>query len=422
MIPSRDKEHLHRWKARHPDGCLMDPQDFPGARALRGERVVPGIEMLYSDEDGREIWTNLACVPIRDMDGRVTGAFAVASDITERKRAEERERLLMREVNHRAKNLLAVVQSIAQFTAASNPEDFIQRFTERVQALSASQDVLVQSSWHKIPLDALIRSQLAHFANLVGNRIQLSGERVEVSAAAAQAMGMAVHELATNAAKYGSLSNGTGLVAISWRIVDRGGEARFSLSWREIGGPPVPIPTRRGFGSKVTGTLVKMSIGGEVETRFDPDGLLWVLSCPANRIIETGPYEGQVRSLASSTGASTRERVLVVEDEPLIAHEVAEMLEEAGFDVLGPAASVEEALSLVERSGCKAAILDVNLGNQSAEPIARWLSQSNIPFMAMSGYSRDQLPPAFASVPLIGKPLKAAVVIDSLKRCLITVP
>ncbi len=416
VIPSRDEGN---WQARLKDGTALAPGDFPGARALSGEPVVPGIEMLYTDRGGHEVWINLACVPIRDADGHIEGAFAVASDITERKRAEERERMLMREVNHRAKNMLAVVQSIAQLTAAESPQDFVERFAKRIRALSDSQDVLVKCSWHNIPLDALIRSQLSHFAHLIGERIQLSGPPIEVRAAAAQAIGMAMHELATNAAKYGSLSNAAGLVLISWRIVAGGGEPRFELSWRETGGPPVEVPVRRGFGSKVTTSLVKMSVGGEVETRYEPGGLFWELSCPAGMVIERGSTEG--RSLPVESAKATRlrsERVLVVEDEPLIALEVAQMLETAGFEVVGPAASVDAALKLIDIAGCDAAILDVNLGQQSAEPIASRLARSKVPFVAMSGYSREQLPAGFGSVYLLSKPVQGSVLVDSLRRCL----
>jgi two-component sensor histidine kinase/CheY-like chemotaxis protein len=416
VIPSRDEGS---WQAHLADGRALAPSDFPGARALRGEHVVPGIEMLYTGSDGHEVWINLACVPVRDGDGHIKGAFAVASDISERKRAEERERMLMREVNHRAKNMLAVVQSIAQLTAAESPQDFVERFAKRIRALSDSQDVLVKCSWHNIPLDALIRSQLSHFANLIGDRIKLSGPAIEVSAAAAQAIGMAMHELATNAAKYGSLSNEAGLVTISWRIAAAGAEPRFEISWRETGGPPVSNPTRRGFGSKVTTSLVKMSVGGEVETRFEPEGLVWELSCPAGMVIERGQTEGRNSPRESSYDSGPRsERILVVEDEPLIALEVAQMLETAGFEVVGPAASVDAALKLIDLSGCDAAILDVNLGQQSAEPIALLLARSNVPFVAMSGYSREQLPAGFGSVSLLSKPVQGSTLVDSLRRCL----
>ena len=131
----------------------------------------------------------------------------IMRDVTERKRLEEHTRLLMGEVNHRAKNMLAVVQSIARQTAATKAEDFIGRFGERIQALSASQDLLVQNEWKGVDIAALVQSQLAHFQELIGTRIALKGPSFLISAAAAQTIGMALHELCTNASKFGALSN-----------------------------------------------------------------------------------------------------------------------------------------------------------------------------------------------------------------------
>lgn len=164
-----------------------------------------------------------------------------------------------------------------------------------------------------------------------------------------------------------------------------------------------------------------MSLAGEVKADFDVGGYSWELSCSADKVLEGGQTEeGSSCDAHEHEAKSPNGRILVVEDEPLIAFEVAQMLEQAGFDVLGPAGSVGEAFNLMERSRCDAAVLDVNLGTQSAEPIALWLTQLKIPFVAMSGYSSDQLSPAFNKVSLLSKPLKADVVVDSVKHCLTT--
>ncbi|MGY3451960.1 PAS domain-containing protein [Bradyrhizobium sp. USDA 4353] len=286
LMPSRDPARLIRWRAQHPDGTPLQPHEFPGERALRGERIVPGIDMVYTDDDGRETWTNVACVAVRDTDGRIVGAFAVVADITERKAAEQRERLLMHEVNHRAKNLLSVVQAIARRTAADNPKDLVDRLTDRLQALSASQDVLVKNGWRKVPIEELVRAHLGHFADLMRDRIRLSGPPIEISATAAQALGMALHELATNAAKYGALSCEAGRVDVSWRLATEGSASKFILVWTEAGGPPVSKPTSHGFGSVMTGSMLKANIGGEVEAHFAAGGLVWSVSCPVTRVLE----------------------------------------------------------------------------------------------------------------------------------------
>jgi two-component sensor histidine kinase len=146
---------------------------------------------------------------------------------------EENERLLMREVNHRAKNVLSVVDVIAHQTAAQNPEDFADRFSERIQALSANQDLLVRNEWRGVEIKDLVHAQLAHFADLIGSRILVEGPRLRLKAAGAQAVGLAFHELATNAGKYGALSKDTGRVDIRWGTDGDG----FSISWTERKGP-----------------------------------------------------------------------------------------------------------------------------------------------------------------------------------------
>jgi PAS domain S-box-containing protein len=207
-----------------------------------------------------------------------------AADITERKRAEERQLLLMRELNHRTKNLLSVVQSIANQTVASNPSDFAERFSRRIQALSANQDLLVRSEWRGVEIEDLVRAQLAHFADLIGARIMIEGPHLSVTPSAAQSIGMALHELATNAGKYGSLSDDHGGVTIDWRL--EGGQ--FSIGWIEHDGPRVQPPKRRGFGSTIISAVAEASVGGEVELDYASTGVVWRLKCSASKALSLG--------------------------------------------------------------------------------------------------------------------------------------
>jgi two-component sensor histidine kinase len=183
----------------------------------------------------------------------------------------------MREVNHRAKNMLSLVQAIARQTAARDPEDFIGCFTERIQALAANQDLLIRNEWQGVDLEDLVRAQLAHFADLVGSRIDVDGPKLRLNAAAAQAIGLALHELATNAGKYGALSTDRGRVNVCWGTV---GDV-FTMSWSESEGPPVAAPRRRGFGTTVIETMAKHSLDGEVDLDYAPSGVTWRLACPA---------------------------------------------------------------------------------------------------------------------------------------------
>jgi PAS domain S-box-containing protein len=232
---------------------------------------------------------------------RAVSMAGTAQDITERKEREEKEHLLMREINHRAKNMLSVVDSIAHQTAARNPEDFVERFSERIQALSANQDLLVRNEWNGVEIADLVRAQLAHFADLIGSRIAMHGPKLRLNPASAQAIGLALHELATNAGKYGALSTDAGRVDVSW---GSDGDT-LTMSWTEREGPPVSAPKRHGFGTVVMETMAERSVGGKVELDYAPPGLTWRLACPAANALElwereqiSGEGEGRMDSAA----------------------------------------------------------------------------------------------------------------------------
>jgi PAS domain S-box-containing protein len=241
-----------------------------------------GIDKRHLRKDGTVVWCRRTLSCVRKSDGPIDYFVIVVEDITERKAHEEQIQLLMREVNHRAKNMLSLVQAIARQTAARAPEAFIERFTERIQALAANQDLLVRNEWRGVDIEDLVRAQLAHFADLVGARIIVRGAKLRLNAAAAQAIGLALHELATNAGKYGALSTDGGRVGVRWR---REG-AYFTMCWAERNGPPVSPPQRRGFGSTVMTSLAERSVGGRVHLDYAPAGLTWRLTCRASNVLE----------------------------------------------------------------------------------------------------------------------------------------
>jgi two-component sensor histidine kinase len=190
----------------------------------------------------------------------------------------------MREINHRAKNMLSVVDAIAHQTATRSPEDFVERFSERIEALSANQDLLIRNEWKGVEIEDLVHAQLAHFADLVGSRIAVDGPKLCLNAAAAQAIGLTLHELATNAGKYGALSVHAGRVDVCWGL---DGDV-FAMSWTECNGPPVSPPERRGFGSMVIVSMAKQIVDGEVQVDYAPSGLAWRLTCPVVNALEPG--------------------------------------------------------------------------------------------------------------------------------------
>jgi two-component sensor histidine kinase len=216
-----------------------------------------------------------------EAQARLTAVQSMARSLAE---SEARIHLLMREANHRAKNILSLVQAIARQTTARDRDDFIARFTERLQALAANQDLLVRHKWQGIDMEDLVRTQLAHFAELIGPRIAVGGPRLRLNASASQALGLAIHELATNASKYGALSTNAGHVDIDWRL---DGEI-LAVNWVERHGPRVWQPERQGFGTTVTSTMVKQTLKGEVQLDYAPSGLAWHLTCPTRNALELG--------------------------------------------------------------------------------------------------------------------------------------
>jgi PAS domain S-box-containing protein len=271
----------------------VHPDDLERVWADREAALNPADPKPYAHEyrirrrDGEVRWVEahgLADFEGAGRERRAVNFVGTVADVTERKEREEREHLLMREVNHRAKNVLSVVDAIARQTTTKNPEDFVERFSERIQALSANQELLVRNEWRGVEIEDLVRAQLLHFVDLIGSRIVLDGPKLRLNAASAQAIGLAVHELATNAGKYGALSTDKGRVDVSWATDNRA----LAMSWTERDGPPVSAPERRGFGTIVMETMAARSVNGKVQLDYARSGLIWRLTCPAAGALESG--------------------------------------------------------------------------------------------------------------------------------------
>ena len=235
-------------------------------------------------KDGTLVDVAINAAPMEGPDGRIFGVSAVMRDITERKLSEDRLRLVMRELSHRTKNLLAVIVSMVRQTArnSSDIDSFQQRLSQRLQALSASHDLLVAEDWAGASLEALVQSVLRPFVEEPGVAVKVDGPNVFLNATAVQNIALALHELATNAAKYGALSRPTGQVSVSWSYVaDDGGEPRLRLVWQERGGPLVDAPTAKGFGHVVIERVAAQALNGEVTYTFAPEGVEWSILIPA---------------------------------------------------------------------------------------------------------------------------------------------
>ena len=251
-------------------------------------QVVPSIEVTnrYISKRGKPLWVHKYVSPLRDASGKPTSFMVLVIDITKKKHQEEQIKLLMGEVNHRSKNLLTLVLAIARQTVATTSDDFINRFQERILALSVSQDSLVRNKWEGVYLDKLARSQLAYFSDLIDTRIEISGPPLLISEFAAQTLGMVLHELATNAGKYGALSNDAGRVEITWAVEHEEPGAAFLMSWRESGGPIVNVPAHNGFGSTVIVQMAEMSLNAVVSLDYELSGLVWRLQTSIVGVVE----------------------------------------------------------------------------------------------------------------------------------------
>lgn len=265
----------------HPDDLDADLAQV--RELLDGRKQTYAMEKRYVRKDGAQVWVNLTVGAVCKPDGAFDHFLSIIEDITERKQAEANVELLNAEVNHRANNLLTVVQSVARQTARNgDPASYVGALCDRIQSLAASQKLLVENEWRGTEMRDLVHVQLAMFQDLIGDRIVVDGPRAQLSAAATQGVGMALHELATNAAKYGALSNASGRVRIEWTIE----QDAFRISWREEDGPTVQPPARRGFGQTVLGRIAEAAANGKSEIDYAPSGVRWILNGSSSHMLE----------------------------------------------------------------------------------------------------------------------------------------
>ena len=239
-------------------------------------------------EDGHGIrWFDLHVEPLRNDAGDIVGLTCAMVDMTERKEGEAHLRLLLRELTHRSKNLLAVIQAMARQTArhVGSIESFLNRFGNRLQALAASHDLLVRESWYGASVNELIRSQLAMYMDREDEQVSIDGPAVALKPEAAQNLGLALHELAVNAAKFGALSVPGGRLSITWDRREQGGDQALELDWHEQFGPRVKPRRKRGFGSMVIERNLARALDAEVDLNFDPDGVRCHVVIPASQIL-----------------------------------------------------------------------------------------------------------------------------------------
>ena len=366
------------------------------------------LEHPFFHRGQRVAWCLGTYTPLPEsLDGHPRLSF-VLIDITARKLAEERQHLLMREVDHRAKNALAVAQAVVELTKETDPVVFKRAVVGRVSAIARTHSLLADQRWTGVDLRRLVAEELAPYGTERSEHLVLEGPSHILPPAAAQLIGLVVHELATNAAKYGALKDEDGSLSVRWSV-DAKGALEFTWTEAAVLEAPLRPPERRGFGLRLLDQTISRQLGGAWTTDWTEAGLAFAMTLPLQAAdVEPGPEGAEATSSpparppAAVVGA--HRRVLVVEDEPLIALELESCLEDLGFEVSGRCATLSEAEALADPPP-DIAILDVDLAGRTTFALGGRLKRSGVQLIFCTGYAGVDLPPALAGVPVLVKPV-----------------
>ena len=373
-------------------------------------------EFRFFRPDGEMVWL-LGKGERLQQDGR-TMIFGINADITERKNSDEQNEFMMRELDHRVKNLLAIILSILEITSRSSDdlEKFKTGFSARLNAIARTHSLLANSRWSGTDIRTLLVDEVEKQAGQ--GQVTLEGPRVAIAPGAAQSLSMFLHELNTNAHKHGALSVPDGHVQVQWQK-DAGGEGMFVLNWTETGGPEVSSPTKKGFGTKVLGQIIQRQLSANVETEWKPSGLMLTAAMPLAKILPPSSTEAPSAAVTKhvSHDCLNGKRILILDDEWLIAEQHAEVFTSVGAEIVGPYLSLGDAMAQ-EAEAIDLAILDFALNDeQTALPLAEKLKEAAVPIVFVTGYgSNTDLPAKFADDLIVPKPASANALLESAAR------
>lgn len=405
----------------------IHPEDAERIRAETAAVMRAGgpfqLEFRYiRPDDGRTVWLRSSGYNSVGPDGEPAGFTGVLEDISARKAEDDRRHTLMAELDHRVKNVLAAVQSLAIQTAkrTTSLEAFLENFAGRLKSMASANELLTAARWRGAAIDHLASAELGALAL---GQTHWEGPELFLTPRAANALSLALHELATNAVKFGALSVDTGRVSVRWSGTPDGG---FELVWAESGGPRVAPPTRRGFGSTLLEQVTSRELNGETVIEYAAGGVHARLTAGPAALVarpDTVPEAPVVRppeTVVAGGGAPSLKgaRVLIVEDAVLLALELETGLAEAGATVIGPAYELEEAMALLDQP-IDAAVLDANLNGRSVIPVAEALAARKTPFVFATGYGEAGGPGGFDAAPVIRKPydvMQVAAAVAELLR------
>jgi PAS domain S-box-containing protein len=389
----------------HPD----DIEAVMAAQTRRSGVAGPyGFEFRHIRPDnGQAVWLRVAGIMRMGPDGKPQGTTGIVEDITGRKLEEAQRQILMAELDHRVKNVLATVQALAVQTArrTTSLDVFLQNFSGRLKAMGAANELLTAARWRGAAIDHLAAAELGVLAP---GQTSWEGPELFLTPRAANGLALGLHELAVNAVKFGALSVDTGRVLVRWSRLPDGG---FELTWTESGGPTVSPPTRRGFGSTLLEDVTSRELNGQTRLDFRPAGVVAELRAgpaavaPRPETVPEAPSARVTEIITTASGPADLKgaRVLIVEDAVLLAMELENGLSDAGAKVIGPAYELEEAMGLLDQP-IDAAVLDANLNGHSVRPVAEALARRKVPFVFATGYGEAGGAPGGFDAPVIRKP------------------
>lgn len=288
FTPRVGQEWCVTWRLYTPDGAPLPHDECPMAIALRENRSVRGSEAIAERPDGTRVPFIPYPTPLHDANGALIGAINMLVDITDRKQAENRQKVLIDELNHRVKNTLATVQSLAAQTArhSDDPREFVGKFQSRLMAVARAHDLLTRRHWEEAPFGPLAMEVLSPVANAAHGRVTIDGPSIDLTPRAALSLTMTLNELATNAAKYGALSSENGALSVLWHIHEKlEGVKTLNILWQESGGPSVTPPTRRSFGTRLMERSIENDLGGVFDLAFAAEGVCCRMTIPIARCV-----------------------------------------------------------------------------------------------------------------------------------------
>lgn len=403
----------------------VHPEDLPQLRAtiqqgLQDGRYNSQYRMIRPDT-GQTRWMQGAGVVAKDRTGKPLRLIGVVRDITDQKIEEEHREVLLAELDHRVKNVLAAVQALATQSArrTTSTDGFLAAFSGRLKAMASAHELLTATRWRGASLAHIAAAELG---GLAPGQARWSGPDIALTPRAANAVSLALHELATNAVKYGALSVEPGRIEVTWTQRPQGG---FVLDWTESDGPRVARPERQGFGSTLLEQVTGRELGGSAAIDYRPNGLHARLTADGGAIAERRGDDSGPPPLeeVATTGASLGQpeaggvriegmRLLIVEDAVLLALELEAGLQEAGAIVVGTAAELDEGMGMLDLE-IDAAVLDANLNGESVAPLAKALHDRGTPFVFATGYGERGAPEGF-DVPVVRKPYNVHQIVQAL--------